>query len=97
MSYPPHLLVANPAFPQAAAEHFPNSAQPLSLEVITVDEPGSKDARLNHAVNTLIPAALARRQGIRVIQRDYGRFTVLVDQEVPCGLIYESRQDTLRE
>lgn len=43
-------------------------------------------------VTMLIPVALERRQGILVIQRDYGKYTVRVDQEVPCGMIHESRQ-----
>jgi hypothetical protein len=64
----------------------------LSLEVITVEDPQSKDEKLARAVNTLVPAALERRQGILVIQRDYGKYTVRVDQEVPCGMIHESRQ-----
>lgn len=91
MSHGPHLSVANPAFPLMEADHhLPNCVPPLSLEVITVEEPRSKDEKLNRAVNTLIPVALERRQGILVIQRDYGKYTVRVDQEVPCGLIHES-------
>jgi hypothetical protein len=87
-----HLSVANAAFPLMTADHFPNSVPLLSLEVITVEDPQSKDEKLARAVNTLIPAALERRQGILVIQRDYGKYTVRVDQEVPCGMIHESRQ-----
>lgn len=91
VSHRPHLSLANPAFPLTAAHHCPNAVLPLSLEV-TVEEPGTKDEKLNRAVNTLIPAALERRQGILVIQRDYGKYIVRVDQEVPCGMIHESRQ-----
>lgn len=90
MSHGPNLPVANPALPLIGVDHFPNSVLPVSLEV-TVEEPRSKDEKLSRAVNTLIPAALERRQGILVIQRDYVKYTVRVDQEVPCGMIYESR------
>jgi hypothetical protein len=59
---------------------------------VTVQDPGSLDAKLNHAVNALIPAALERKQGILVIQRDYGWYTVRVDREVPCGMTYETNR-----
>lgn len=92
MALGPQVSVANAAFPLMAIDHLLNSALPLSLEVLTAEEPRSKDEKLTHAVNTLIPAALERRQGILVIQRAYGKYTVRVDQEVPCGMIHESRQ-----
>lgn len=60
------------------------------LEVITLEDPRSRDEKLNRAISTLIPAALERRQGILVIQRDYGKYTVRVDHEVPCGTTLES-------
>ncbi|TAP45153.1 hypothetical protein EYS21_05420 [Arthrobacter sp. S39] len=63
----------------------------LSVEVVTVEEPQSRDEKLHDAVNNLIPAALDRRQGILVIQRDYGKYTLRVDSNVPCGTILESR------
>jgi hypothetical protein len=66
-------------------------ALPLSLEVITLEEPQSRDEKLNGAISRLIPTALERRQGILVIQRDYGKYTVRVDHEVPCGTTREFR------
>lgn len=97
MSRGPDLLAANLALPPMCATQFPNSVLPLSLEVTAVEEPRSKDEKLSRAVNTLIPAALERRQGILVIQRGYGRYTVRVDQEVPCGMIHESCQEAFEE
>lgn len=47
--------------------------------------PGDRDEKLSRAVNELIPAAFERRQAILVVQRGYGKYTVRVDQEVPCG------------
>lgn len=72
------------------AYQFPNSSLQLSLEVTTADEPRNKEEKLNRAINALIPAALERRQGILVIQRDNGKYTVCVDREVPCGMVQES-------
>lgn len=66
---------------------------PLSLEVITLKEPQSRDEKLNRAISRLIPAALERRQGILVIQRDFGMYTVRLDREVPCGTTREVRID----
>lgn len=71
-------------------------ALPLSLEVITTEEPQNRDAMLNCAISRLIPAALERRQGILVIQRDYGKYTVRVDPEVPCGTTRESHEQIPR-
>lgn len=68
------------------------AALPLSLEVVTSEEPQSRDEKLNAAISRLVPAALERRQGILVIQRDYGKYTVRVDHEVPCGTTRESRE-----
>jgi hypothetical protein len=79
--------LASAAFPMGGG-YFPMTPFPLSLEVI-VEEPASRDERIDHAVNLLIPVALERKQGILVIQRDYGKFTVRVDQEVPCGVTHE--------
>jgi hypothetical protein len=76
-------------------DYFPSRPLPLALEV-TVEEPEGRDERLNHAVNILIPAALERKQGILVIQRDYGKYIVRVDQEVPCGVTLESRHQILQ-
>lgn len=70
----------------------PGPAFPLSLEVITLEQQRSKDEKLDLAVNRLIPAALERGQGILVIQRDYGKYTVQVDPEVPCGITQERRR-----
>ncbi|WP_028277945.1 hypothetical protein [Arthrobacter sp. I3] len=67
-------------------------ALPLSLEVITLEEPQSRDEKLDVAISRLLPAALERRQRILVIQRDYGKYTVRVDHEVPCGTTRESRE-----
>ena len=92
MSHNPDLLVANAAFSAMGTGQFPRPALPLSLEVLTVDEPHRRDEKLSQAVNTLIPSALERRQGIMVVQRDYGTYTVRIDQEVPCGTTHESRQ-----
>lgn len=91
MSHGPHVSVANATLPLMSADHPRNSVPPFSLEVVTVEDPRSKDEKLNRAVTTLIPAALDRGQGILVIQRDYGKYTVRVDQEVPCGMIHEAR------
>ncbi len=92
MSYKWHEPEASAAFPLTGGGLFPNPALPLSLEVITVEEPQSRDEKLNRAISRLIPAALERRQGILVIQRDYGKYTVRVDHEVPCGTTRESRE-----
>lgn len=73
------------------ADDFSSPALPLSLEVLTLKEPRNKDEKLTRAVNLLIPAALERRQGILVIQHEYGMYTVRVDQEVPCGMTHETR------
>lgn len=90
MSHNSPLSVASATVPMMSGDHLPSQPLPLSLEVITVEEPGSRDEKLNHAVNALIPAALNRNPGILVIQRDHGKYTVRVDQEVPCGVTHES-------
>jgi len=95
VSHNSHLSVASAAFPLMGGDYLPSRPLPLSLEV-TVEEPGGRDERLNHAVNILIPAALERQQGILVIQRDYGKYIVRVDQEVPCGVTRESRHEILQ-
>jgi hypothetical protein len=95
MSYKLYEPEANAAFSLTSGDLFPNSAFPLSLEVIALEDPRSRDEKLNRAISRLIPAALARRQGILVIQRDYGKYTVRVDHEVPCGTTLESREYTL--
>lgn len=92
MSFKLHELEASAAFPLTGGGPFPSPAPPLSLEVITLEEPQSTDEKLNRAVRRLIPAALERRQGILVIQRDYGKYTVRLDHEVPCGTTRESRE-----
>lgn len=79
--------LASAAFPMDGG-YFPMAPFPLSLEVI-VEEPGGRDERIDHAVNLLIPVAFELKQGILVIQRDYGKFTVRVDREVPCGMTHE--------
>jgi hypothetical protein len=96
VSYNPHESEASAALLQTGGELFPSPALPLSLEVITSEEPQSRDEKLNHAIRRLIPAALQRRQGILVIQRDYGKYTVRVDHEVPCGTTRESRESLVR-
>lgn len=90
MSQDQHLSLDN-AFSATGTGHSPSPALPLSLEVITLEDPHRKEEKLDQAVRALIPAALERRQGILVVQRDYGKCTVRIDQEVPCGVTYESR------
>lgn len=93
MSHSSHLSVASAASQIMGGSYFPS---PLSLSLeVTVEEPGIRDEKLNHAINILIPSALERRQGILVIQRDYGKYTVRVDPEVPCGMTLESRHQIL--
>lgn len=92
MSNKLHDPEASTAFSQAFGALFPSPAPPLSLEVITLEEPQSRDEKLNRAISRLIPAALERRQGILVIQRDYGKYTVRVDHEVPYGTTREFRE-----
>jgi hypothetical protein len=92
VSYNLHELEVSASFSLTINGLFPRPGLPLSLEVITLEEPQSRDEKLNHAVSRLIPAALERRQGILVIQRDYGKYTVRVDHEVPCGTTRESRE-----
>lgn len=92
MAYNPRESAASAAFSQTGGGLFPSPGLPLSLEVITSEEPQSRDEKLNRAISRLIPAALERRQGILVIQRDYGKYTVRVDHEVPCGTTRESRE-----
>lgn len=91
MSYKLHQPEASSAAFSLTGGVFPRPA-PLSLEVITLEEPQSRDEKLNRAISRLIPVALERRQGILVIQRDYGKYTVRVDHEVPCGTTRESRE-----
>lgn len=79
-------------FPISDGELFPLSALPLSLEVLTLDQPQNRDEKLNLAVHRLIPAALERGQGILVIRHDYGKYTVRVDPDVPCGTTQECRR-----
>lgn len=83
------MPVASVASPTLGGELFPG--QQVSLEVVAVEDPATRDERLNHAVAMLIPAALERKQGILVIRHDHGRYTVRLDQEVPCGVTQESR------
>lgn len=90
MSHDLRLYMTSTTSPLTGKELFQNMAPPLSLEV-NVEDPQSRDEKLNSAVNRLIPVALERRQGIRVIERAYGKYTVQVDAEVPCGTTVESR------
>lgn len=90
MSHDSQLSLASAACQIMAGNFSPSRSLPLSLEII-VHEPGNRDEKLNRAVNKLIPTALERKQGILVIQRDCGKYVVRVDQEVPCGMTYESR------
>lgn len=92
MSYKLHEPEASAAFSIMGGGLFPSPALPLSLEVFTLEEPQNRDEKLNRAISRLIPAALERRQGILVIQGDYGKYTVRVDHEVPCGTTRESRE-----
>ncbi|YCK79828.1 hypothetical protein M1D89_00060 (plasmid) [Arthrobacter sp. D3-18] len=92
MSYNPHESEASAAFSQTGGDPFPNPALPPSLEVITSKEPQNRDEKLNHAIRRLIPAALQRGQGILVIQHDYGKYTVRIDGDVPCGTSREYRE-----
>ena len=81
MSYKLHEREASAAFSLTGSGLFRSPALPVSLEVITLEEPQSRDEKLNGAISRLIPTALERRQGILVIQRDYGKYTVRVDHE----------------
>jgi len=93
MSYKLYEPEASAASSLTGSGLFPSPpALPLSLEVITLEEPQSRDEKLDVAISRLLPAALERRQGILVIQRDYGKYTVRVDHEVPCGTTRESRE-----
>ena len=92
MSYKLHESEAGAAFSLTGGGVFPSQALPLSLEVITLEEPQSRDEKLNRAISRLIPAALERRQGILVIQRGYGKYTVRIDHKVPYGTTRESRE-----
>jgi hypothetical protein len=87
-----HALEASAAFLPTDGNLFPLPSLLLSLEVMTLDEPQHRDEKLNHAISRLIPAARQRRQGILVIQRDYGQYSIRVDQEVPFGTTRESRE-----
>lgn len=87
-----HASETSAAFSPTGGNIFPLPSLPLSLEVMTLEEPRSRDEELDRAVSRLIPAALQRRQGILVIQRDHGQYTVRVDQEVPFGTTRESRE-----
>lgn len=91
MSHPEHLLISNVALPVMGMNLSQRPTPQLSLEV-TVRRPQNRDEKLNRAVSNLIPVALERRQGILVIQHDYGEYTVRVDPEVPCGRTLESRR-----
>ena len=92
MSYMLHESVTSAGFSPMGSSLFPSPVLPLSLEVIILEEPQRRDEKLNRAISELIPTALERRQGILVIQRDYGKYTVRVDHEVPCGTTRESRE-----
>ncbi|BCW05913.1 hypothetical protein [Arthrobacter sp. NtRootA1] len=91
MSHDPLFSIVTAALTIMGGERFPTWPFPPSLEVSVVEEPRSKDEKLSHAVGLLIPAALERKQGILVIERDYGQYTIRVDQGVPCGVTQESR------
>ena len=91
MSQGPHRSETGAVFSLIGAD-LPGDVSPLCLEVTIVEEPRSKDEKISRAVNSLIPIALERRQGILVIRRDYGKYTVRVDGDVPCGMIHESRE-----
>lgn len=91
MSYKLHKPEASDVFSLMGGGVLPSPAL-LSLEVIALEDPRSRDEKLNRAINRLIPAALERRQGILVVQRDYGKYTVRLDHEVPCGTARESRE-----
>lgn len=92
MSYKLHEPEASAGLWLTGTGLFPTPGLPLSLEVIVLEEPQSRDEKLNRAISRLIPAALERRQGILVIQHDYGKYTVRVDHEVPCGTTRECRE-----
>ncbi|MFJ6377947.1 hypothetical protein ACIQH9_19790 [Pseudarthrobacter oxydans] len=92
MSYKLHEPEDSTSFSLTGGGLFLSPGLPLSLEVIALEEPQSRDEKLNIAISRLIPAALERGQGILVIQRDYGMYTVRVDHEVPCGATWESRE-----
>lgn len=96
MSYKLHEPEARAAFSLTGGGLVPSPALPLSLKVITLEEPQNRDEKLNRGVIRLIPAALARRPGILVIQRDYGNYTVRIDHEVPCGTTRESHELIVR-
>lgn len=96
MFHNPHLSVASAAFPIVGGDLFHRPVFPLSVKVITVEDPQSTDEKLNNVIKKLIPVALERRQGILVIQRDYGKYTVQVDSEVPCGTTQEGWCEIVR-
>lgn len=87
MSYNSNAPEASAAIPLAGGDLLP-----FSLEISTLEEPQSRDGKLNRAISRLIPTALELRQGILVIQRDYGKYTVRIDPEVPCGTTREFRE-----
>lgn len=91
-----HEPEASAAFSLTCGGLFPSPALPLSVEVTTLEEPQSRDEELNRAISRLIPAALERKQGILVVQRDYGKYTVRVDHDVPGGTTRESREWIVR-
>ncbi|SCC30388.1 hypothetical protein GA0061083_0068 [Pseudarthrobacter enclensis] len=76
--------------PMVDGGHLQSEAPPLSLEVHAMENPQRTDEKINTAIQRLIPAALERNQGILVIQRDFGKFTIRIDPEVPCGTTQES-------
>ncbi|WP_159735989.1 hypothetical protein [Arthrobacter sp. 9V] len=90
MSYNAQEPEFSAAFSITGCVLFPSPVLPLALEVLASEEPQSKDEKLNRAICRLIPAALERKQGILIIQSDYGKYTVRVDPEVPCGTTRES-------
>jgi hypothetical protein len=85
VSYKLYEPEARAAFSLTGGGVLPSSALPLFLDVITLEKPQSRGEKLNRAISRLVLAALERRQGILVIQRDYGKYTVRLDHEVPCG------------
>lgn len=69
-------------------KHLPD----LVLE-ITAHDPGTIEAELNTAVETLLTQALRERsRGILVTQHGYKRYTVTLSPEVPYGQTHEHRE-----
>ncbi|MGO4238282.1 hypothetical protein [Pseudarthrobacter sp. YAF2] len=84
------LILFGPEMPPRL-QAFPG--HPIFRLDLVVPNPQDLGQVLDQAVQQMIPTALERRQGILVTHIFPNKYTVEVDQGVPCGLTREKRVD----